>query len=118
MATMTLTFAELTQQIELRVLAEQRIRELEAKLAEVTLNPPVKTRKPAVKKELTPEEAAIQLEKRREAYKKGNEKRLATIARKKIEKEEALREKIFLEQRELLLAESKAKFEAELAAAE
>ncbi len=106
MATMTITFAELTEQIEKRVLAEQRIKELEAKLAEVTLNPPKKTRKPAVKKERTPEEEEALHLKRVEAGKKGAAVKKA-IAEKRKAEEEAAR-----------IAEARAKFLAEMAAAE
>ncbi len=104
MATMTLTFAELTEQIEKRVIAEQRIKELEAKLLAVTLNPPKKARKPAVKKELTPEETAALHEKRVAAGKKGAAKRAENAALKKEQ------------EREALLAQAKAAFEAEMAA--
>ena len=104
MATMTLTFAELTEQIEKRVIAEQRIKELEAQLLAVTLNPPKKARKPAVKKELTPEQAAELHAKRVEAGKKGAAKRKENAELKKEQ------------DREALMAEAKAAFEAEMAA--
>jgi hypothetical protein len=101
---MTLTFAELTEQIEKRVIAEQRIKELEAKLTAIALDPPKKPRKPAVKKELTPEQAAELHAKRVEAGKKGAAKRAENAALKKEQ------------EREALIAQAKAAFEAEMAA--
>jgi hypothetical protein len=101
---MTLTFAELTEQIEKRVVAEQRIKELEAKLLAIALDPPKKARKPAVKKELTPEQTAELHAKRVEAGKKGAAKRAENAL---IKKEQ---------EREALMAEAKAAFEAEMAA--
>ena len=104
MATMTLTFAELSDQIEKRVIAEQRIKELEAKLEAVNLEPTKKARKPAVKKELTPEETAELHDKRVEAGKKGAAKRAENAALKK----EQEREVLLLEARAIIQAEIQA----------
>jgi hypothetical protein len=101
MATMTLTFSELTEQIEKRVLAEQRIKELEAKLSAVELAPPKKVRK---QKELTPEEAEELHTKRVEAGKKGAAKRAEKAALKKEQEREAL----LLEAKAIVQAEIKA----------
>ena len=101
---MTLTFAELSDQIEKRVIAEQRIKELEAKLEAVNLDPIKKARKPAVKKELTPEEQSELHAKRVEAGKKGAAKRAEKAALKKEQEREAL----LLEARAVIQAELKA----------
>jgi hypothetical protein len=83
------------------VIAEQKVVELEAKVAEMILNPPRKPRKPSVPKVRTPEEIEALRIKRSEAGKKGAEtkrlNKLAEAAATKEQQEAALREQILKE---------------------
>jgi hypothetical protein len=81
---------------------DQRIKELEAKIAELLVSPATKPRKQAVKKELTPEEQEAQHLKRVEAGKKASAKRKENEALKKEQDRVALLEQV------------RAQFEAEM----
>ncbi len=97
-ATVTIPLSQLLELTEAKARAEQKVIELEAKVAELILNPPRKPRKQSEPKERTPEELEALRIKRSEAGKKGAEtKRLRKIAEAeaaKAEAEAALREQI------------------------
>jgi hypothetical protein len=85
-STVTIPLSHLLQLTEAKARAEQKVAELEAKIADLVLNPPRKPRKQSEPKERTPEELEALRIKRSEAGKKGAEtKRL----RKQQEAEEA-----------------------------
>jgi hypothetical protein len=94
-----------TQMLQRAVTAEAKVSALEAIIVELTLNPPRQAHKPAVKKELTPEQAAELHAKRVEAGKRGAAKRAENAAAKK--------EKERIENYEKIAAQIKTELESE-----
>jgi hypothetical protein len=97
-----MTLAEVMDLTEKRVLAEMKIKELEAKIDALTLSLGKTTRKTAPKKELTPEEAETLKAKRSEAGKKAAAKRAEKAAAKK----EAERLALIAELKQEILSET------------
>jgi hypothetical protein len=98
---------------------DQRIKDLEARIAELLLNPPSKPRKPAVKKILTPEEQEILHLKRVEAGKKGAATKKANEALRKEQERQAMLAELMAEKSPEQIKEEEeaaaAELEAELA---
>ena len=97
-AKIQISVAELLALNTRAVVAEQKVVELEAKIAEIILNPPRKPRTPSAPKVRTPEEIEALRIKRSEAGKKGAETKrlmkLAEAAAAKEQAEAAMREQI------------------------
>ena len=82
MASIVMDLEGLSREIERRILAEQKLKELECRLFQVKIEP-TKVKKVYTFKERTPEEAAILHAKRVEAGKKGAAKRKENALKKK-----------------------------------
>jgi hypothetical protein len=97
-ATIPIPLSTYTQLIERAARAEQQVAELQAKIAEMVLNPPRRPRKPSEPKVRTPEEEEALRIKRSEAGKKSAEtrrlKKLAEAEAHKQQQEAAIREQI------------------------
>jgi hypothetical protein len=93
-ATVTISLRELMELTEKKVIAETRVKELEAKIAEMLINPPRKPREVKPKKVLTAEEELIEYQKRSERAKRSAATRKANKEAELIAKAEAERVKI------------------------
>ncbi len=93
-ATVQISVKELMELTEKRIVAETRVRELEAKIAEMLINPPKKERKPREKKVLTAEEELLEYQKRSERAKKSAATRKANKEAELVAKAEAERAKL------------------------
>ena len=109
-ASVALPLSVYTQLIERAAVAEAKVAALEAKVVELTLNPPRRARKPSEPKVRTPEEEEALRIKRSEAAKKAAE----TKKQRKAAEAEALKQ----QQEAELRAEIRAQIEAEQAASE
>jgi hypothetical protein len=103
-ATVAIPLSVYTQLIERAARAEQQVAELQAKIVDLTLNPPRRPRKPSEPKVRTPEEEEALRIKRSEAGKKSAETRrlrkAAEAEARMLEERSALRAQIAAEMKE------------------